>query len=376
MPNELKHEYPGGWKLTDDDCAQYVRRVGPRTYELVQYESYFYDTPRIEVYADTICLEDYKEDEIAEILHSYDYDGVEDVWRRYGSHDAANQIIAECVFEHYLCMANEPLVTVATEEEAIAVVGGYLEANHAFPADHWKMEVSLDDLAERIVSLEIGESLTFYDAAENDSYGVTRQRCFDADVLIINYFGGGNPYIIDVERQHEYAQAHVLDGLKRYCEESDIEAVYVDTKSSNTAAEQYRGIDPDKLPDKTTVLKTLEEYENCDRGITHLREQYEESIGFDPIWREHLGDDWYSGALIMPVREGILYIPYDDVYASEGDWEIFVTEKASLLDADSTEYMLKLTEDYMNEYMVLLRHIVSRLREEKAWPFADKGGRQ
>lgn len=87
------------WILTDDDCAQYLRRTGN-----VNYEGWMLaevaDDDTCEVHHAFINLEDYEidsEDFEAEYLNPYDYTNLEDVYSQYG--DELEQIVVECIME-------------------------------------------------------------------------------------------------------------------------------------------------------------------------------------------------------------------------------------------------------------------------------------
>ncbi|MDL2318252.1 hypothetical protein LJC74_04075 [Eubacteriales bacterium OttesenSCG-928-A19] len=155
-----------------------------------------------------------------------------------------------------------------------------------------------------IASLPEGKEMLFFAEEDGDCYGAVRTRFFDADVIVINYLGGGNPYIIDVEWQGEYAYAHILHGLKQYCDESNITSLFADIagkEAERTEVRNLRDMDNAKLLCMRDVLALIHDYDDCDCGAAHLRDIYHESLGFDPIWRHHVGDDLHMGAVIIPV---------------------------------------------------------------------------
>lgn len=87
------------WILTDDDCAQYLRRTGN-----VNYEGWMLaevaDDDTCEVHHAFINLEDYEidsEDFEAEYLNPYGYANLEDVCSQY--EDEWEQIVVECIME-------------------------------------------------------------------------------------------------------------------------------------------------------------------------------------------------------------------------------------------------------------------------------------
>jgi len=83
---------------------------------------------KYEVYEDTINVQDYFDgmmDELTSILNSFGYESVEAVQAEYG--DDANQIIAECIFEHYGShQANQLMIGTRSEAERAILdfVGG------------------------------------------------------------------------------------------------------------------------------------------------------------------------------------------------------------------------------------------------------------
>lgn len=221
-----QHEYPGGWKLADENCLQYVRRHGPRTYELIQYAACGPDG-LYEVYTDILCLDDYDADETDRVLRGFGYAGIQQVRDDYVFYDAANQVIAECLYEWYGSQAVESLCTGVTEEEAVRAVLKFILENPDIPEYQDRIEVSLNELAARMTTLTDGQELTFYAEADGDAYGAKRMMLFDADTLLINYWGGGNPYIIDLESDYVKAEETILDDLRRYCEYTGIRGLYV-----------------------------------------------------------------------------------------------------------------------------------------------------
>ena len=105
--------------MTDDSCLQYVRKNGPVEFSLIELALC---APMIlqkyEVYEDTINVQDYFDtmmDELTSILNSFGYESLEAVREEYG--DDSNQIIAECIFEHYGSHQANQLMT-GTREEA------------------------------------------------------------------------------------------------------------------------------------------------------------------------------------------------------------------------------------------------------------------
>lgn len=92
-------------------------------------------------------------------------------------------------------------------------------------------------------------------------------------------------------------------------------------------------LDFEKLLPKAELLAFLKEYGPTDRTLAEVREQYEAALGIDPTWRFPLSDGLHMGTVIVPVKEGFLSLPYDDVDSE--DYEIFLPDEARIMDADA-----------------------------------------
>lgn len=103
------------WVLTDEDSMQHVRKLRMDTYELMQYSLLNPDTMIFGVFTDTVHLPDYAGDEMLMILNTFGYKSLAQVEAEYGA-EAYKQIAAECIFEHYLDSANEPIYCGTKEE--------------------------------------------------------------------------------------------------------------------------------------------------------------------------------------------------------------------------------------------------------------------
>lgn len=220
---------PGGWTLIDDSCLQYVRRLSPRSFELIEYGRYGPEG-QYEVYTDTICLQDYEAAEIQNIIKGFGYSGISDLRDAYhGSYDTANQVIAECIFEHFGSFSAISLCVDVDENEARKAVMEFVSRNNTPAELQDRIELSFDALAESIRRLGYGEEMTFYAEEDGDAYGITRIRQFDADMMIINNYGGARPLVIDTEWDAEGDRKEIiLDSFRRYCACWGIEAIFVD----------------------------------------------------------------------------------------------------------------------------------------------------
>lgn len=105
----------------------------------------------------------------------------------------------------------------------------------------------------------------------------------------------------------------------------------------------YMGVllDMKKLMSREELTAYLRENGMSDRGIAGLREQQYAQFGKELIWRYPLCDGNSLGGYIFPVKEGFLWIPYDEVESDRG--ELLVMEDAELLDVDGLK---SLREDF------------------------------
>lgn len=120
MENRKKHE----WILIDDDSYQHVRKIDAETFDLIELCIIAHDPDRFEVYTDTIRLSDYPDQEITEIINGFGYSSIRQIMDEYG--DEGNQVITECIFEHYGSFAVQPLVTGLSYENARDFISKYI----------------------------------------------------------------------------------------------------------------------------------------------------------------------------------------------------------------------------------------------------------
>lgn len=113
------------WVLTDDETIQYVRRLGPETYDVLQISLLDPGTMVYGVYRDTVHIPDYTYNEILMILKTFGYSSFAEVSSAYGE-EMYSQIIAECIFEHY-CDATDAPIFEGAKDEAVAFIKQYVK---------------------------------------------------------------------------------------------------------------------------------------------------------------------------------------------------------------------------------------------------------
>lgn len=115
-------------------------------------------------------------------------------------------------------------------------------------------------------------------------------------------------------------------------------------------------LDPDTLLGKDELLARLRAE---DHGCTYksLSEILTSHIdGYDELkWHYPISDGEHSGGFLVPVREGLLYIPYNEVYNAD-EYEVLLADKASLMDEESCEM-------FANELMSFSDGICKAMRE-------------
>jgi hypothetical protein len=119
------------WVMTDKDSCQHVRKNSDTEFtfiEMAQIEPPGAIHPNFEVYADTIDIRDYLEDDdgitLNGILASYGYESVDAIKAEYGN--MANQIMCECIFEHFGSTQAKLLWVCWRKEQARQNIEGYV----------------------------------------------------------------------------------------------------------------------------------------------------------------------------------------------------------------------------------------------------------
>lgn len=363
----FKPEYPGGWVLTDDSCMQYVRRHGALEFELIEYSKVSQDGPMYEVYKDYVDLSDYEQAEIEDILKSFGYENIEAVYASYPTRNEANQVIAECIFEHYGSFHAEQLCEAVPEAFAQKTILDYVLLHHDIPEHHWDIEVSMEELVEKMLALKVGESMDFAEDEVGNAYGVIRVKHFDAEMFLINYYGGGNPFVIETTWSETGDLAtDALTQFKSYCTASSIEFFFMTSQAAvdplPDVAHNMRNRNREALLSKDELMEQLCEGDYTDRELSHIRDVYMEKLGFDLVWRYPFCHDGGLGAVLIPVKEGFLWLPYNIIDIDDN--EIYDAENASLLDAESCEYLLQDMQEYVGSLTDVMRYVADELKGE------------
>lgn len=145
-------------------------------------------------------------------------------------------------------------------------------------------------------------------------------------------------------------------------------------KSVN-ANPQYMGITLDfsKLLSKDALLQYLEENGATDRTLADIRNRYESEFGNELMWRYPLSAGLHAGAFIIPVQEGFLSIPYDEIEAQE--YELLILEGAGLMDEDEMTFFRNDLKSYTDAFCSAMDDAVSILlfRKQREMNAQSKG---
>lgn len=114
-------------------------------------------------------------------------------------------------------------------------------------------------------------------------------------------------------------------------------------------------IDTDKLPTQETVMSILHTYGETFGSLDLVNEEVYRQFGKDLIWRYPLCDGKNAGGIIIPVREGFLWLPYDEM--DSVDYELLLTSEVRLLDADTCTFLIDALRSYVDGLCAALSDI-------------------
>ena len=96
-------------------------------------------------------------------------------------------------------------------------------------------------------------------------------------------------------------------------------------------------LDRDLLPKKDAFIHRLRKYGANYRGLSMLREQQVRCYRKELVFHYPISESVHLGGFLTPVREGVLWLPYDEVHRSEG--EQLLLKDARLLTEDDCEIL-------------------------------------
>ena len=90
-------------------------------------------------------------------------------------------------------------------------------------------------------------------------------------------------------------------------------------------------------------------------SLEPIRERYEAMSGDELCWNCPVFHDGHSGCILLPVQEGILYFPYNDI--SSETYEQFDLQGMGLLTSQQAQTLLRELQDTYNRLSWLLSDI-------------------
>lgn len=116
-----------------------------------------------------------------------------------------------------------------------------------------------------------------------------------------------------------------------------------------------------KLPTQEEFLQALSEKGFTRNGLECVLEDMSGVVGFDRIWHYPISDSVSAGGVIIPVREGFIWIPYDDMSKAEG--EIYNPIGVRVLNVEELMCLADEFKDYADRLHAFL-HESARLLNE------------
>ena len=115
----------------------------------------------------------------------------------------------------------------------------------------------------------------------------------------------------------------------------------------------------DALMTRKEVIDYVGGAEELTNRMDKLRTNLSELLGIDVVWRHVIPGEEYHGAYILPVREGILWLPYQ---ALQDDAEQIDLAHAELLDAAAASALANEFKAYSDDCLSVLTDIVSQYK--------------
>lgn len=137
---------------------------------------------------------------------------------------------------------------------------------------------------------------------------------------------------------------------------------------------QYMGqqLDPCMLYAQGHILDLLQRKGAFDQTLAEIRSDYLERFGLDLIWKYPLSDDMAGGGTIIPVQEGFLYLPYNDILRTQG--AKYDLKKAELLTAKEVHTLRSECKAYMDGLLSALGDMEQALQGRPVRRYTDDQG--
>lgn len=102
-------------------------------------------------------------------------------------------------------------------------------------------QVTAKELAEAAYKLERNQRLEFHEEYNEETkettgaYGLICLKFFDAKMILINYYGGGYPFLIDIEWDSDSNQ--IIEAMEKYFKGTGFKTVWLEEESDKKKAE-------------------------------------------------------------------------------------------------------------------------------------------
>lgn len=118
-------------------------------------------------------------------------------------------------------------------------------------------------------------------------------------------------------------------------------------------------IERKRLFTKHYILALLEDEGACFTTLENVRNWYDQQFGNELYWNYPYCDGLHNGAGILPVQEGFLWLPYDEVDSET--YEQYLLDDASLLTAAEVQSLLKELKAYSGGLCAALEDVSMEL---------------
>ena len=137
----------------------------------------------------------------------------------------------------------------------------------------------------------------------------------------------------------------------------------------------HKTIDMNALWSMEKVLNYLRENSGSYSDLMDIDDQYDlETFGEELPWHYFLSDARYKGAYVLPVKEGFLYLPYDNCNAEYGH-EQFLLEGAHLCDENELRFMAEEANAYASGLVRTLLCMQDALSHQRKLDEQERGDR-
>ena len=118
----------------------------------------------------------------------------------------------------------------------------------------------------------------------------------------------------------------------------------------------------DDLMSAEELKAFLEENGEDDKALSKIRDQQYEKYDAELIWRYPISDSLHLGTYLVPVKEGILNLPYNAI--DESDGELLELSDATLHTAESLQFLLDDWKSFSDDLISAMQTMIAMLEKE------------